>query len=243
MRSISIVFILFLFTKLAYAQNIPSSSDINSESTSSDINFKYKIVKLTDSTTNQAIEIKYFESGQIKSKNYFVSNTVKKFHGKQTYWNENGKISSEIYFKNGKKHGAFMTYWESGELKRQDFYKNGVFTEGFCWNTKGEEIKYYKFMTQPEFPGGNKGLKDYFSKNLKYPRNSRSASIRGKVIACFNVEKDGKISDVKIVTGVNTVLNNEAKRVVENMPAWKPALLDGIAINQVITIPIVFFRN
>ncbi|MDP3311901.1 energy transducer TonB [Lutibacter sp.] len=97
--------------------------------------------------------------------------------------------------------------------------------------------------SQPEFQGGHKELAKYLSKNLKYPRNSNNSSIRGKVIVSFKVEVDGEISDVNIVEGVNKILNKEAKRVVENMPNWKPAFENGISVSNVLMISIVFFRN
>lgn len=100
-----------------------------------------------------------------------------------------------------------------------------------------------KINSQPEFPGGNKELVKYLTKNIKYPRNSRNSSCRGKVIVCFKIETDGEIADVKIVKGVNKILNIEAIRVVESMPNWNPAILNGNTISQVISIPIVFFRN
>ena len=97
--------------------------------------------------------------------------------------------------------------------------------------------------SQPEFPGGKKELAKYLSNNIRYPRNSRNSSSRGSVIVCFKIEKDGTIADVKVLKGVNKILNKEAKRVVSNMPNWKPAYEDGIAISKVLRIPIVFFRN
>jgi len=101
-----------------------------------------------------------------------------------------------------------------------------------------------KTLNSPaEFPGGIKELASYLSKNIRYPRNSRNSSTRGRVIICFKVEKDGKITNVDIVKGVNKILNKEAKRVVTNMPNWKPALQNGIAVSSVLNIPIVFFRN
>ena len=100
-----------------------------------------------------------------------------------------------------------------------------------------------KLNTQPKFPGGSKELANYLSNNIKYPRNSRNSSSRGRVIVCFKVEKNGEISEVKIVKGVNQVLNKEAKRVVTNMPNWEPAFENGSAISTVLRIPIVFFRN
>ena len=100
-----------------------------------------------------------------------------------------------------------------------------------------------KINTQPQFPGGNKELSNYLSKNIKYPRNSRTASTRGKVLVSFKVERDGKITNVEVIKGSNRVLNKEAKRVVANMPNWKPALLNGEPVSELLTIPIVFFRN
>jgi len=97
--------------------------------------------------------------------------------------------------------------------------------------------------SQPEFPGGNRELASYLSKNIKYPRNSRTASCRGKVIICFKVENNGTITEVKVTKGVNKILNKEAKRVVKNMPNWKPAIKNGKSVSEILTIPIVFFRN
>lgn len=238
-----VVLLTILVTTLTYAQNSTSINKNASNLSRTTIEDNSTILKYTDSITNQVIEERYYKSGQIKSRNYFLSSTVKKLHGKQTYWNENGILHSEIYFKNGKKHGSFITYWENGQLKRQDFYSNGVFKEGFCWNREGKNIKYSKFNIQPEFIGGSKGLANYLKKNIQYPRNSRTASTRGKVMVYFNVKKDGAISNVKIMKGVNLKLNNEAKRVVQNMPKWNPALRDGNPIVSEVTIPIVFLRH
>jgi len=100
-----------------------------------------------------------------------------------------------------------------------------------------------KVNSEPEFPGGKKELAKYLSNNIRYPRNSRNSSSRGNVIVCFKIEKNGTITNVKVLKGVNKILNKEAKRVVSNMPNWKPAYEDGIAISKVLRIPIVFFRN
>ena len=100
-----------------------------------------------------------------------------------------------------------------------------------------------KINSIPQFPGGIKKLSYYLTKNIKYPRNCRTASTRGKVLVSFKVEMDGTISDVNVIKGKNLILNKEAKRVVANMPNWKPALLNGVPKSEMLTIPIVFFRN
>jgi len=100
-----------------------------------------------------------------------------------------------------------------------------------------------KINSQPQFPRGNKELAKYLSKNIRYPKNSENSSSRGQVIVCFKIEKDGKISNIEIVKGVNKILNKEAKRVIANMPNWKPALKNGMPISTLLKLPIVFFRN
>ncbi|VAW21139.1 hypothetical protein MNBD_BACTEROID04-1097 [hydrothermal vent metagenome] len=100
-----------------------------------------------------------------------------------------------------------------------------------------------KINSQPQFPGGNKELAKYLGKNIRYPENSENSSSRGKVIVCFKIEKDGRISNIEIVKGVNKILNKEAKRVIANMPNWEPAIKNGIPISTLLKLPIVFFRN
>ena len=98
LNTLFVVLFTALITIVSYAQ-----SNDYSESNTTNIDGNKRFLKFTDSITNQVIEQRHYKSGQIKSENYFVSNTVKRFHGKQTYWNENGIINSEIYYKNGKK--------------------------------------------------------------------------------------------------------------------------------------------
>ena len=244
MKSISAVLILFIISTSLYAQNTPNDIVNDAELITSTIGIvNPKTIKFTEPKANGKIKKVYYKSGQLKSENHFISSTIKKFHGKQSYWFENGEISSEIYFKNGKKEGSAKYYWDNGQIKRHDVYENGILKNGKCWNETGKKIKYTKYNTQPEFPGGNKALATYFSKNLQYPTKSKNASCRGKVIVNIQIEKDGSVSNVSVIKGVNLVLNKEAKRVVSNMPNWKPALLNGKPINDSLTLPIVFFRN
>ncbi|WP_456463051.1 energy transducer TonB [Lutibacter sp.] len=100
-----------------------------------------------------------------------------------------------------------------------------------------------KTNSQPQFPGGNKELAKYLSKNIRYPKNSENSSSRGKVIVCFTIEKDGEISNIEIVKGINKILNKEAKRVIANMPNWKPAIKNGMPTSTLLKLPILFFRN
>ena len=74
----------------------------------------------------------------------------------------------------------------------------------------------------PEFPGGQEALKEYLLKETKYPDAARNARAQGVVAIQFVVEKDGSISNVTVLSPVFPALDEEAKRVVKEMPKWKP---------------------
>ena len=102
-----------------------------------------------------------------------------------------------------------------------------------------EEI--VEFVDQEaSFPGGTKALMEYLSINIKYPEAAINIAIQGKVYIQFVVLKTGAISDVQILRGVSKELDDEAKRVVQMMPNWIPAIQNNVKVNSRVTIPINF---
>ena len=92
----------------------------------------------------------------------------------------------------------------------------------------------------PSFLGGPKALTAYLAKNTKYPEAAMKAGQQGRVICSFIVEKDGTISDLKVVRKVWPMLEAEAKRVVASMPKWVPAMIDEETVRCRYSVPIVF---
>ncbi|MBM78558.1 MAG: energy transducer TonB [Crocinitomicaceae bacterium] len=92
----------------------------------------------------------------------------------------------------------------------------------------------------PEFPGGAAKLYEYLGKNIKYPEMAKENGIQGKVFVKFTVMSDGKIKNVEVVRGVHKTLDNEALKVVKEMPKWTPGKQRGKAVNCNFTIPIKF---
>lgn len=92
----------------------------------------------------------------------------------------------------------------------------------------------------PEFPGGIQALYKYLGENVKYPQAAKANGISGKVFVNFTVEKDGSITDVKIIRGVHELLDKEAIRVVKSFPKWKPGKQRGKAVRVSYNIPISF---
>ena len=95
----------------------------------------------------------------------------------------------------------------------------------------------------PEFPGGDLGLMKFIQKNVRYPAIAKEYNITGKVYVSFIVDKQGNVTNVKIVRGVDKNLDAEAVRVVSSLPKYKPGKQRGKAVRVMFTIPINFTLN
>ena len=95
----------------------------------------------------------------------------------------------------------------------------------------------------PEFPGGDLGLMKFIQKNVRYPAIAKEYNITGKVYVSFIVDRQGKVTNVKIVRGVDKNLDAEALRVVSLLPKYRPGQQRGKAVRVMFTIPINFTLN
>ena len=92
----------------------------------------------------------------------------------------------------------------------------------------------------PEFPGGMGECMKWLGQNIKYPAEAKEKGVEGRVIVQFVVEKDGTITNTKVVRGVDPDLDAEALRVVNQSPKWKPGMQKGEAVRVKYTLPIMF---
>ncbi|MBE0639962.1 MAG: M56 family metallopeptidase [Bacteroidales bacterium] len=92
----------------------------------------------------------------------------------------------------------------------------------------------------PQFPGGDEARMKYMVENIKYPDEAKKKGIQGTVYVTFVVEKDGKISDVKVLRGIGGGCDEEAVRVIKNMPVWTPGKQRGEAVRVQFNTPIRF---
>lgn len=92
----------------------------------------------------------------------------------------------------------------------------------------------------PEFPGGMEGLYKYLAENIHYPEQAKTDQIQGRVFITFVVEKDGSISDAKVIRGIGGGCDEEALRVVNAMPKWTPGKQLGEPVRVQFHLPIVF---
>ena len=107
--------------------------------------------------------------------------------------------------------------------------------------TTGDKPLDFRVVEQiPEFPGGMGAFIKWLSANLKYPESAKNRKIQGKVVVSFIVNKDGSISDEKVMKGINPLLDREALRVIKLMPKWKPGVENDKPCRTLFAIPIVF---
>lgn len=92
----------------------------------------------------------------------------------------------------------------------------------------------------PKFVGGNSALLLYLNSSLVYPAEARKKNITGKVVARFLINRYGKVQNLKIVQSLSPECDAEVIRVLYNMPAWNPALKDGIPVNVSFSLPVAF---
>ncbi|MEQ9405428.1 MAG: energy transducer TonB [Cyclobacteriaceae bacterium] len=82
------------------------------------------------------------------------------------------------------------------------------------------------------YPGGLKEFYKYLQKELKYPRQAQRMNVEGKVFVQYVVEKDGSLTDIKVVRGVGSGCDEEAVRVLQNSPKWNPGKQRGVPVRQ-----------
>lgn len=92
----------------------------------------------------------------------------------------------------------------------------------------------------PEYPGGVVEFMKWLTKTLKYPDEALRRHTEGKVMVNFIVEKDGSLSNIKVVKSAGKLLDDEALRVMNLMPKWSPGKDKGKPCRTLMAIPIVF---
>ncbi len=103
-----------------------------------------------------------------------------------------------------------------------------------------EILNFYVIENKPKFPGGQAAMFKYIAEHTKYPEIAKENGITGKVYVQFVIGKDGKVTDVKVIRGVDPYLDKEAVRVVKSMPKWKPGSQRGKPVKVSFQLPINF---
>ena len=195
--------------------------------------------------------IYYLQSGTImvgyemydikyKNANSSVSAIIPVKNGKYEEWYISGEKRVSTYYTNDKLNGNFTVFYKNGKIKRTEKWKEGEWQDGECFDESGNKTDYCSYQEMAEFIGGLPALYTFIGSELKYPKYAQIRGIQGVVKVQFIVDTDGSIKDVKIKKGNAESLNEEALRIVNSMPKWKPGRFEGKLVKMDFSLPITF---
>lgn len=189
-------------------------------------------------TVKDGLFVYYYKTGQKRSTGLYHKG---KENGEWSYWYEDGTMDGNGAYYKGKYTGLWKWFFENGQQSSAEEYKNGEIVSLRFWDEDGTENRTTKVIEQmPQFPGGSDKLMEYVSTEVKYPQAAKLNNIQGRVIVQFVVGVDGEISDVDVVKSVDSLLDNEATRVVRAMPTWSPGLQHNRPVPVRFTLPVYF---
>jgi TonB family protein len=113
-------------------------------------------------------------------------------------------------------------------------------------DTNDDEIFLYaKVAVKPKFNGGDaeKLFREYANSKIVYPKEAIEKGIMGRVFTQFVIDTDGSITDIKVLRGVDPLLDEEVVRVVKTSPKWTPGESDGKKVKVKYQFPFLFQLN
>ena len=145
-------------------------------------------------------------------------------------YNNNGSITLDCWLF----EGIGITRYELTKLKSDKDVKaeedKSVAIDTITGIDIIEEEIFQMVEEMPSFPGGEAKMMEFIAKNLKYPQIARETGIQGRVFVNFVVERDGSITNAKVSRGIGGGCDDEAVRVIQSMPKWKPGKQRGKAV-------------
>ncbi len=143
------------------------------------------------------------------------------------------------------KYTVPVTFRLEGAYKNKDkdapIDDKGVIVVGYGQESGNTSDQVFTMVEKmPEFPGGQNALIEFLAKTIQYPTDAQEKGLQGRVTCAFIVNKDGSISDLEVIRGIDPSLDAEALRVLGEMPKWIPGTQRGKAVNVKYTVPVTF---
>ena len=192
--------------------------------------------KLTDEAGNPLGDV------QIITDRKFQSTTVSTVNTDGEFRVETSSEAGIIFEYTGKDGRKLMRGYRADELAMMDPDNLVIVLIPVVSSPHEADPNVFEVVEKmPEFPnGGMPGLMKYLSDNIRYPEAAKVAGIQGRVTVVFVVDKDGSITNVKTLRGVDAELDKEAIRVISSMPKWIPGMQKGKVVKVRYTVPVMF---
>jgi len=152
-----------------------------------------------------------------------------------TSYNADGTPCNNFFITETEKRGDTSTY------SIETFSISGSLFETLLDVATSKEDTVYQIAEEmPKFPGGEQAMIKFVAENINYPQEAKDKEIAGRVFVSFVVEKDGSVSNVKVVRGIGGGCDEEAARVIKGMPKWKPGMQKGKPVRVNYMMPVFF---
>lgn len=262
----SILFILFINSAVAQISCDSISNEFTGVCTTSYSDGVVKSTTQYEDGVKQGEYREYYHHGELGAKGNFENGH---FTGKYERFSPSGSVilTAEINDKGTGEmseysfdgtvliHGKFKNWRKSGVWKnlnyKGDVQKETKFDPSNSSDVATVLIEEFGFGNEPEgivdFPpfdtdyiGGQAALQRFISTNVQYPIEAIEKNISGKIYISFVVEIDGSISNARVMRDVDPLLDAEALRLINSMPAWNPAVQGGMRVRARARLPINF---
>jgi len=138
--------------------------------------------------------------------------------------------------KDGKLDGNAEYFFPNGQMSAKIIYSKGEIKDESYWNEDGSPMTNIKEANRrAEYPGKDK-FSEFVARSLIYPTHLRNIGIQGRVVLSFSIQKDGSLTDIKVIKSAHPDLDKEAIRVVQKSKKWIPEM----AFNQTVSVRYVF---
>jgi len=186
----------------------------------------------------------YTEDGKLKIESYWNKNgkqLLKQGTGFYEFFDDFEMATEKGKFNRYEKEGTWVGYFDDGKMYFQEEWMAGKLISGLSHDKSDNTYAYTQaqYHTIPTFEGGIGEITKFLNKTIRYPREAQKAGVEGKISVKFIVDIDGSVKDAQVINS-NSYLNEEALRIINMMPAWKPALLRGQKVAGASVLPITF---
>ena len=187
----------------------------------------YRMLSPIHNDITKITQTDYYLNGTKRREVQLFKHIPHQYNGPSTYWFQNGQVDSKGFYLNNMKNGEWKYYNEQGELVAKRIYNNGIIIASSFWDNDGNPFvpKTDEDVHRPaSFEEGKNAMGRYLASHIKYPESLRDKGPEGSVPILFEIDKEGNITNLKVLRSLHPELNKEALRVVKAMPKWQPAL-------------------
>ena len=196
----------------------------------------------------------YHDNGQLEATGAYTDG---KRGGDWLYYDDEGALIQKSAFTNGEKNGITYYYTADGVVAREATFAEGELVSEVTLldpdPTRNANSLRKAIEVMPLFPGceeteayderkqcAEKALLYFIYGNIRYPERSRQQDVEGMAVISFVVEKNGSISNEKVIRGLNSDITAELYRIVKMMPNWSPGMVQGEPVRVSFNLPVRF---